>query len=187
MTSSMNGIELLLTRQSTANLTTPAPDSNALDTILKAAMRVPDHGALTPWHFTLVSGDGLTKLSNIYTQAAKINNANEAKVVKASKMPFRAPLIVVISSKLTDHEKVPAQEQTITAGCCVHAMQMAAFALGYGAMWRTGEFAYDAYVKKQLNIKAQDQIVGFLYLGTPVKQLTKKQSKNYNGFVSYLI
>ena len=182
----MNSIELLLTRQSSAQLTAPAPDQTSLDTILKAAVRVPDHGALTPWHFTVVAGDGLQKLSDIFVQAAKQANVNEAKILKAKKMPFRAPLIIVVSSNITTHEKVPKQEQIITAGCCVHAMQMAAFSLGYGAMWRTGDFAYNDFVKHSLGVDEHNEIVGFLYLGSCEKKTSTKASKPYNRFVSYL-
>ncbi len=182
----MNSIELLLTRQSSLQLTTPAPNNTALDTILKAGMRVPDHAGLTPWHFTIVAGNGLQKLSDIFVAASKHSDISPAKLDKIAKMPFRAPLIIIVSSCICEHEKVPKQEQVIAASCCVHAMQMAAFALGYGAMWRTGELAYNRQVKEALGIKKEDEIVGYLYLGTPAKALAKKQSKNYHPYVSYL-
>ncbi len=182
----MDSIELLLTRQSSPQLVAPAPDNTALDTILKAGMRVPDHGGLTPWHFTIVAGNGLQKLSDIFVSAFKSKGVEQAKLDKAAKMPFRAPLIIVVSTRISEHEKVPKQEQIISAGCCVHAMQMAAFALGYGAIWRTGELAYNTEVKQALAIKPSDEIVGYLYLGTPAKTFTKKPSKNYTRLVSYL-
>jgi len=182
----MNSIDLLLTRQSNGQLTSPPPDNTTLDAILKAGMRVPDHGNLSPWHFTIVAGHGLTTLSEIFKQAANNANFSEEKIIKAGKMPLRAPLIIIISTKLEEHPKVPKQEQIITAGACVHAMQMAAFALGFGAMWRTGDFAYNNDVKQLLSISKEDEIVGFLYIGTPAKQLPQKQIKNYNNFVSYL-
>ena len=43
---------------------------------------------------------------------------------------------------------------------------LAAHALGYGAMWKTGEPAYDARVKEAIGLLASDAIVGFLYIGT---------------------
>jgi hypothetical protein len=39
--------------------------------------------------------------------------------------------------------------------------------MGFGAMWRTGDPAYDDGVKKALGLKPGDAIVGFVYLGTP--------------------
>ena len=180
-----DAIELLLQRQSNPFLEQPAPDKTALDKILSAAMRVPDHGGIAPWHFTIVENDGLNKLSEILVNAALANNADEAKVAKAKKMCFRAPMIIVISTRFVEH-KVPQQEQLVATGCAAHAMQMAAYALGYGAMWRTGAFSYSSEVKRDLKINEADQIVGFLYVGTKSKELPAKPVKPYQDFVSYL-
>jgi len=182
----MNSIELLLTRQSSPKLTTPAPDKAALEIIFKAAMRVPDHAGLTPWHFTVVAEDSLQKLSDIFVAALQADGTEQSQLNKVAKMPFRAPLIIIVSSRYVEHEKVPKQEQIISAACCVHAMQMAAFSLGYGGMWRTGEMAYNNHVKQHLAINTVDEIVGYLYLGTPANTVAKRQSKNYHSYVSYL-
>lgn len=180
----LDSLELLLTRQSNALLNEPAPNESDLDLILKAGMRVPDHAALMPWQFLVIASDGLQRLSDIF--AKTIDENDEVKLLKTKKMPFRAPMIIVISTKYKFHEKVPKQEQLITAGCCVHAMQMAAFSLGYGAMWRTGALAYNEQVKKDLSIDLKEDIVGFLYIGTESKKPNKKSEKSYQDKVSYL-
>lgn len=178
----MTGMELLLQRQSNPLLKAPAPDVNALDKILAAGVRVPDHAFLQPWHFAVITENGLQKLSDLFVASS---NKHTANIDKIAKMPFRAPMIIVISTKFTEHEKVPHQEQLITAGCCAHAMQMAAFSLGFGAMWRTGELAYNKQVKQGLNISEQDEIVGFLYVGTPCKEQAIKATKSFKDKVSY--
>lgn len=182
----MNAIDLLLKRSSDPLLTLPAPEDAAIQKILLAGMRVPDHGALKPFHFTVVKQEGLQKLSDIFVSAASNMGADQVKLAKTEKMPFRAPLIIIVSTRYAEHEKVPKSEQMITAGCSVHAMQMAAFTLGYGAMWRTGELSYNADVKKALSIDLQDDLVGFLYIGTKAKQLPEKVSKFFDDRVSYL-
>jgi nitroreductase len=201
----MTAIELLLQRQSTPLLTTPAPDAPDLDNILSAGMRVPDHACLKPWHFTVIQNEGLQRLSNLYVEAlhcdaknqvglqesqidmndAEIKSNVENKIAKTKKMPFRAPMIIVISTQYHEHSKVPKSEQLIAAGCASHAMQMAAVALGYGAMWRTGDFAYNAFVKKGLDIGEGNDIVGFLYLGTASKELPLKPVRDYKEKVTY--
>jgi len=184
--SAMKAIELLTTRQSNPNLTTPAPSNDDLHQIIAAGMRVPDHGAIKPWHFTLVKEQGLTKLGEIFVKARIAENADQLKIDKAKKMPFRAPLIIIISTQYQQHEKVPQKEQLITAGCCVHAMQMAATALGYGAMWRTGDLCENDLVKNGLNIELNQDIAGFLYIGTKSKELPLKANKPFEHFISYL-
>jgi len=195
----INVIDFLQQRQSTPVLTEPAPSNDDLNKILAAGMRVPDHAGLKPWHFTVITESGLQRLSDLFVEAitnealstGDISTTGtctpefEAKKVKTSKMPFRAPLIIVIATSKQTHEKVPMLEQQITAGCCAHAMQMAASSLGYGAMWRTGTLAYDSTVKAGLNVSDKDDIVGFLYIGTPCREHGIKPSKSMEGHVTY--
>ena len=49
-------LDFLLSRRSrpAAALTAPAPDAAALEVLLTAAARVPDHGALVPWRFLVL-------------------------------------------------------------------------------------------------------------------------------------
>jgi len=44
---------------------------------------------------------------------------------------------------------------------------LAAQALAYGAMWRTGAPAYDVRVKEGLRLQPGDAIIGIIYIGTP--------------------
>ncbi|WP_019028119.1 nitroreductase family protein [Colwellia piezophila] len=196
----MNAIELLLQRQSTPLLTEPAPSEADLTTLLAAGMRVPDHGGLKPWHFHVITGNGLQRLSELYVEATTIEmainagliegtsideHASNEKMAKVAKMPFRAPMIIVISTHYVEHNKVPEQEQLIAAGCAAQAMQMAAFSLGYGAMWRTGNLAYNETVKQGLDITEGNEIAGFLYIGTPKKELNVKPAKDNQDKVTY--
>jgi nitroreductase len=59
---------------------------------------------------------------------------------------------------------------------------LAAQALGYGAMWRTGEPAYDACVKAGLRLQASDAIIGIIYIGTPAmipRELSQLELDNF--------
>ena len=181
----MNVLEFLHTRQSNPHLQGETPSEDTINNILMAGMRVPDHAGLTPWRFTLVKEQGLNKLSQAFKSAAISDGADDAKIAKAEKMPFRAPLIIVISTKFHQHVKVPQQEQLIAAGCAAHAMQMAASSIGLGAMWRTGDMSYHPLVKERLNIELHEEIVGFLYIGEKAKELPIKCNKALDDYVHY--
>ncbi|MGI2200038.1 NAD(P)H nitroreductase [Shewanella baltica] len=182
----MDAIELLLTRQSTPRLIAPAPDASQLKIILDAAIRVPDHGALAPWEFIIATDQGLNTLADIFVEAAKASGADEDFVNKAKGMPMRAPMVITVVAKTQQHPKVPVLEQQIAAGCATMAMQQAAFALGIGAVWRTGDFAFDANVNAALGLELHDQIVGFLYVGTPAVVAPQKPQKDGSQYVRYL-
>jgi nitroreductase len=92
--------------------------------------------------------------------------ADAAALAKARNAPLRAPLVVVVVARITQHPKVPPVEQRLSAGCAAHAILLAAEACGYAGIWRTGEGAFDRTVMDVLGLEANEEIVGFIYLGS---------------------
>ncbi|MBS9438578.1 NAD(P)H nitroreductase [Photorhabdus noenieputensis] len=183
----MDALELLLNRRSVSRLTTPAPQGEALQHILAAGMRAPDHGALRPWHFIVMQDEGIERFSRLLHQAAIDGQLGADAEEKAKSAPYRAPLIIAVIAKVAENSKIPEWEQVISAGCAVHAMQMAAVAQGFGGIWRTGSWTDDNTVRAGLGCHQHDKIVGFLYLGTPVlKAPNKVTPPDMTNFVSYL-
>ncbi|MBU2882233.1 NAD(P)H nitroreductase [Psychrosphaera sp. B3R10] len=181
----MDALELLLTRSSFARLDAPAPEGKALDNIINAGLRAPDHANLTPFEFVVCTGKGLDRLTDIFTNAAVAANREELVIEKSKKMCYRAPMIIVAIMRYKEHEKVPRVEQIATTACAVQNMQMAAFAQGYNGIWRTGSFAFDDNVRTAFDLQSQDEIVGFLYLGTPAIPTPIKKAKAIGDTVSY--
>lgn len=170
----MNAIELLLERQSDARLKAPGPTQEQLDIIKKAALKVPDHGGLAPWQFIEVSGTDLDTLGEWFLEAAKAENQDERTIERSPTLPHRAPLVIIAIAKTNpNHAKVPWLEQVESAACATFAMQQAAFAQGLGAVWRTGHFAISPTIKTKLNLAEHDEIVGYLYIGTPEVKVKK--------------
>jgi len=182
----MDALELLLNRRSIAKLTAPAPEGKALENIISAGLRAPDHGGLTPWRFVISQGDGLQKLANILVNAAQTESGEDSVIEKLAKAPFRAPMVITIISRVTVHAKVPALEQHISAGCAAQAMQMAAVAQGFQGFWRSGQWMFHAEVHKAFGLQRDDEIVGFLYLGTPGCSPMKVPERDFAKFVEYL-
>ncbi|MBV4413370.1 NAD(P)H nitroreductase [Enterobacteriaceae bacterium YMB-R22] len=163
----MDALELLVNRRSASRLAEPAPAGEALENILRAAMRAPDHGTLQPWRFFLIEGEGRERFSQLLEAAALESGLDDKAREKARSSPFRAPLIITVVAHCTEHHKVPRWEQVVSAGCAVAAMQMAAVAQGYNGIWRSGPWIDSPSVRAAFGCREQDSIVGFLYLGTP--------------------
>ena len=164
----MEALDALLNRVSLGRLQEPAPDAAQRELLFRAALRAPDHGYLRPWRFLTIEGEARAKLGELFVSAllAKDPQAPEAAITKARAMPLRAPLMVVVIATLQAGHKVPEVEQLLSAGCAAHGILLAAHAQGLGAMWRTGEMAYDRNVAAGLGLGEQERIVGFLYLGS---------------------
>lgn len=165
----MDAIEALHNRVSIPVLKDPAPTPEQVQAMLKAATRAPDHKMLKPWRFIIIEGQGRERFGDLLVRAvlAKDPQTTDEVLTKARNKPLRAPMIIVTIACLTDHPKVPEIEQLITAGVAANNIVTAAFALGLGAYWRTGAPAYDEVVKEGLGLAGNEQITGFIYLGTP--------------------
>ncbi|MBV9345882.1 MAG: nitroreductase family protein [Gammaproteobacteria bacterium] len=164
----MQAIDLLLQRRSARALTEPAPDADTLRLLLAAAARAPDHGRLRPWRFIVIRGAGRERLGELLAAHARRLHpaASEESLARERAKALRAPLVLVVAAQCQTEVKVPRLEQELSAACAAHAIMLAAVALGFNAMWKTGGAAYDAQVKEALGLAAEDALIGFIYLGT---------------------
>jgi len=164
-----------LQRQSTPAkaLTEPAPDDEQLRQILKTALTAPDHGRLHPYRFISIRGDARYRLSEVFGAATlkRDPEVDPAYLQKQKDKPLRSPLIVVVVAQPIDSPKIPEIEQMLSAGAAAHNVLLAANALGFGSIWLTGDNAYDPYVRGELGLDANERIVGFIYIGTPIIDL----------------
>jgi len=163
----MDALTLLLERRSCSALQAPAPAGAALEAIVRAALRVPDFLRLRPYQFLVAEGEGLERLGRLMAEAAERAGRPPEVIARARTMPQRAPMVIVVVSTPREHKTVSVFEQQLTAGCAVMAMQMAALAQGFGGVWRSGWPMAERELHLGLGLRPQDQIVGFLYLGTP--------------------
>jgi nitroreductase len=161
-------LNFLQNRNSAPRLKAPAPGAAELEAIFRAALRVPDHAWLRPWRFLTIAGDRRQDFGRLLEHCLLLRDpdADDAARAKALKGPLRAPLLVIVVARLSEHPKVPALEQRLSAGCAAHAILLAAEACGYAGIWRTGAAAFDRNVMTALGLAGHEEIVGFLYLGT---------------------
>jgi len=161
-------LRFLQQRNSAPRLVGPAPSAAQMADIVRAALRVPDHAWLHPWRFIVIEGDRRHAFGELLERCllARTPDADEAARAKARSAPLRAPMLVVVVARLSQHPKVPPQEQRLSAGCAAQAILLAAEALGYAGMWRTGAAALDPAVMAGLGMSGNEEVVGFVYLGT---------------------
>lgn len=162
----MNVVDAILARASCPRLAAPGPDDARLHRLLDCALRAPDHGLLRPWRFLVFQGDARHALGRMFVAAA--GESDERAREKLATAPLRAPLVIACVARIVEgNPKVPPVEQVASVAAGIQNMQLAAEAMGYGAMWRSGDIARNARLKVLLGLKESDEIVGFLYVGTP--------------------
>ena len=179
----------MLQRNSTPNLSAPAPSGGVLDSIFQAALRAPDHGRLRPWRYLIIEGGSLHKLGDLFAESFKANDSNLSpeKENKFRKMPLRAPMVIVAVAKIQAHHKIPEIEQAVSLGAGVGYLLLALQAEGFGGMWRTGPLAYNKDVHKGLGLANEERIVGFLYAGTPTGKPKLIPQNDLSDFITHWV
>ncbi len=166
----MDALELLLQRESALKLVSPGPDQEALDRMFQSALRAPDHGRLRPWRFVVVPEEKRERFGELMAASMRRREpeASADMLQRERDKALRAPVIVVVAAQIHRGHKIPEIEQLASAAAATENIMLAANALGFGAMWKTGAPAYDASVKQALGLDPDNDIVGFLYIGTQV-------------------
>ncbi|WP_457089994.1 nitroreductase family protein [Microvirga sp. P5_D2] len=163
-------ISRLLSRRSVPPrwLGAPGPGIEEVETLLKVASRVPDHGKLAPWRFILIEGEARQRMGEVLVGAFKADNpdADEEKLTVERNRFAMAPLVVAVVSRAGPHAKIPEWEQELSAGAVCMNLVTAATFLGYGASWLTGWAAFDRRVLDALGLAPDERIAGYIHIGT---------------------
>ncbi|MGC9954359.1 MAG: nitroreductase [Rhizomicrobium sp.] len=180
-------IDLLLSRRSgSANaMTGPAPNAEELQTILRAAVRVPDHGKLFPWRFIVFEGDARVRFGEILVECLKQTETVTAERAALEAGRFlRAPVVVGVVSRVRAAIPIPEWEQQLSAGAVCQTMLIAAHALGFVANWLTEWCAYHPLVLERLGLKPGERIAGFIYIGKSAVPLEERPRPDLEKIVT---
>ena len=162
-------LDFLLARRSRPlrRLSAPVPDRAAIAELLTAAARVPDHGKLEPWRFVVLARPALTRLAALAEAQAAAAGLEAEAVAKARAQFDQSPLCVAVIGCPRGTDRVPAVEQTLSAGAVCVSLVNAALAGGWGACWLTGFAAYDrGFGTAGLGLAGDEWVAGFVHLGT---------------------
>src|SRR5262249_42626048 len=143
---------------------------------LTIASRVPDHGKLMPWRFIVIEGDGRRRLGDLIARIFSLDNpeAGEVRLAASAERIRSAPVTVAVVSRAKPHPKIPEWEQVLSPGAAAMNLLPAAAALGYGAVWLTGWYAYDRRILEPLGLAPDEKIVAFIHLGTETERQTDR-------------
>ncbi len=184
----MSLIDFLHSRRSVSvkMLAEPGPDQSALDAILQAATRVPDHGKLAPWKIVVIEDNAREQLGEVTAARFRALNPDAtAEQVAAELARFtRAPLVLCVLS-VPKLGRIPVWEQELSAGAvCTHILHAAA-ALGFGANWLTEWVAFDDQIAAHLLQGEEGRIAGFIYIGTPTAKPDERPRPERSQVVRY--
>lgn len=162
-------LDFLLTRRSrpAKTLIPPVPGRDEVETLLTAAARSPDHGKLEPWRFLVLSRPALERLAAAVPAAGERLGQEPEKIAKMTAQFADSHLTIAVVASPKPSEKIPAIEQTLSAGAVCLALLNAALAAGWGANWLTGWAVHDAeFAREHLGLAPPEFVAGLIHLGT---------------------
>lgn len=163
-----SAFDTLMTRRSVKakDMTGQGLPKAALDQILAAGMRVPDHGKLAPWRFIVLEGDDRAKLGDLIAEALVAEDAcNTNAAEKMKGYATQGPTLVVAVFSPSTAKPIPLWEQQLSMGASVMNMLTAATALGYASQWLTGWASFSPAVANGLGLSEDESIAGLVFFG----------------------
>jgi nitroreductase len=168
---------LMATRRSgkPRDLGAPGPTPDQLDRILAAATRVPDHGKLAPWRFIIVPQEKRDAFAVLLERAYRAERPDPGKVELEAVRQFahQAPALIVALSTPAHASHIPIWEQELSTGAACMNLLIATHAEGLAGGWLTGWAAYSDMVRDAFGGPGE-RIAGFLFLGTPTRDLEER-------------
>ena len=104
---------------------------------------------------------------------------------KYESAPFRAPMIIILVTQITEHPKVPKVEQMLSTATAAQNILLALHAKNYAGIWRTGKFAFNKKLAEYFDLTPDHEVVGYLYVGTPTGTQKKIPQLDVNKFVTH--
>ena len=180
---------LLKRRSVTAKKMSPIiVNDEDLNSIISAGIRVPDHGALTPWRIVIFKDEAREKFGKSFLgKRFKITtpNATEEEIAYEENRFLRAGVVICVISSPVEHKKIPVWEMQLSSAAVCQNMLIGAQSLGYAAQWLTEWYTYDEVILKELGVSQKDKISGFIYIGKKNEEPKERIRPEKEKIVSY--
>lgn len=164
-----DALDFLLSRRSrpAKTLVAPAPTRAELKPLLTAAARTPDHGKLEPWRFIVVEHGAMARLADLTSDAGQRLGKSPEDIAKGRSQFELGHLAVVVVEVQTASDKIPAIEQTYSAGAACLGLLNAALAAGWGANWLSGWVSHDpTFCQQAFGLSDNERIAGLIHIAT---------------------
>ncbi|NRB04266.1 MAG: nitroreductase [Rhodobacteraceae bacterium] len=182
-------LEFLLSRRSrpAKTLQAPAPSKEELTQLLTAAARTPDHGKLEPWRFIVIEQPAMARLAETVTARGEDMGMDPEKIAKGRAQFDTGILAIAVIEVQKPSDKIPAIEQTYSAGAVCLALLNAALAAGWGANWLSGWPSHDpVWRQTALGLAENERIAGLVHIATEGATPPERPRPNLEEVVTWV-
>ena len=161
-----------------------------LNSILQAGIRVPDHGALSPWKLKVIQGESLKRIDEEIILSEYIKQkpeSNKSSQDIESRRLQRAGAVIAVISTPVDHPSIPLWEMQLSSGAVCMNLLSSAQSKGYAAQWLTEWYSYNEKMLSVLGGRIGiDKISGFIYIGHKKEEPLERKRPEPKNIINYL-
>jgi nitroreductase len=182
-------LDFLLSRRSrpAKTLVAPPPTRAELMPLLTAAARSPDHGKLEPWRFVVIEKAAMARLAALTVQAGARLGKSEEEISKARSQFDLGQLAVVVVEVQKESAKIPAIEQSYSAGAVCLALLNAALASGWGANWLSGWASHDRqFCQQAFALENKERVAGIIHIATQKTVPPERPRPNLSDLTTWI-
>lgn len=150
-------------------LVAPGPDPTAIEAMVLAASRAPDHGRLVPFRILEIPESTRNRLADLMGAASLVLNPDlpEAEVERAREKAHQGPVILALIARIQpEHPKIPASDQWLTVGCALENLLLALQSFGFAAAIRSGKFMETPPMREGFALGSNEHLVSLVAIGT---------------------
>jgi nitroreductase len=174
-------LEAIKTRRSISRMKPDAVPKAAIEQMLEAAVWAANHRATEPWRFYVLQDDGKKRFAAIRrrSRAATFPDPNAPEAQKALDKvhadTLATPAIIAVTAHVAENED-QRREDTAATYMAAQNLMLAGWEQGIGTYLRTGAILRDPELRQLLNLEADREILGMVYVGYPSDVPQKKRT-----------
>ncbi len=142
-------------------------DKADIEALLQLADWAPTHGLTEPWRFVVYEQPQVfcRQHAALYQQITAEENFKPAVYDNLTHMGDKASHVIIAIMERGANPNIPQFEEIASASCAIDNLLLGAQALNIASYWGTGGVTLKPAMKDFLQLDAEDQVMGILYLG----------------------
>ncbi|MCR9206127.1 MAG: nitroreductase family protein [Halobacteriovoraceae bacterium] len=149
--------------------------SEDLFEVIETSLLAPNHKLTFPWNILIVGSEKREKISLVAMKLAASKGGDEDAQEKSRLKALGASALLVMVQEKKPHNPFEQREDYATLACSIQLMALGFQLKGFHYKWSTGAISQNEETYKILGVDAaKEEIVGFIWVGKPLKGPTVK-------------
>ena len=172
----MNIYEAIKTRRTVHQYEPEVLSDEQVKRIVETGHYAPTHRLTWPWRFTLVGRQGREAIADRAVELKSVGRELTETQIEKIRAKVLNPGALVVVSQITSADDFQSKEDYAAVSCAIQNIALAAHVEGLGSKWSTGGITRDDRTYEVTGIEQdKEEIVGFIWLGTPKNVPTIKR------------